>query len=943
MSDRMKKNDLMLNQIPTNRLRIIVFGILAATIPLICFVLYIKFIMIGDLEKNSIMRRESFAVTASEILQNRLDAEIDFGNSIASRRSLQKAVTSGNTSELKYHLKNLVELSRSMERAYIASADGVMLATYPSDDAIIGKDFSHRDWFKETTRTRQPYVSGFFLRAVAPQRYIFTITMPIKTTAGENAAILVLEPKPDFIGNALGSIDTGGSGSLYVVDKKGFVVYHQGFAVERRIDYSSVPVVAKVMQGLSGAEKSYNPKSGQVEVAAYYPLDQCGWGVVTERPLKEILAPLNQVTKGFYLFAVAIVFLAGFNAYKWAGLLSSARKTAQELGERTGELETANDRLREQSETLQAQAVELEMQSEELLGQNEELQAQGTELEMLTETLQMQNSSLETMRNELALYSDQLEQKVKERTAELSEEIRQHRITEQERIESEGRYRSLIENIHLGISLVDADYRIITANSALGQLFNKPVDEVVNKICYQEFEKRTSVCPDCPGRMALETGQTASLEKEGLRDDGSRIAVKIMAFPVADSDGKPARFIEVIQDITEQKQVAEEKKLLENQLQQSQKMEAIGTLAGGIAHDFNNILTVIMGYCQLLLMGSKLDAPQKERVELIVNASEKAAQLTQGLLAFSRKQIMNPRITNLNDIVLHIQKFLARIIGEDIKLKLISYRSDLKVKVDSGQIEQVLINLATNARDAMKKGGVLTIETGLRVVDAPMAQTSGLGKPGRYAIIMVSDNGAGMDEETRKRIFEPFFTTKEVGKGTGLGLSIVFGIIKQHDGFINVYSEPGKGTIFKVYIPLVESGNASNAEAQIQENPKGGDETILVAEDEGSVRNLVEEILTKFGYNVILAVDGEDAIEKFNANRDTIKLILMDMIMPKKSGKEAYDEIRLLKPEVRVLYTSGYALDFIQSRGELDQGTDLVMKPVQPIELLRKVREMLDM
>ena len=932
----------MLNRILTKRRYILPIGVLVATIPLICFVLFIKFSMIADLERNSIQQRETYAVTASQILQNRLDAEIDFGKSITSRRSLQKAVASGNTAEFNYHLKDLVELSSSVERAYIAAANGAMLASYPPDTAIIGKDFSHRDWFKETTRTWKPYVSEFFLRAVKPQQYIFTITLPIKSPGGDNAAILVIEPKSDFIRKALDNVNTGGSGSIYVVDKKGYAVYHQQLTIDRLLDYSRIPVVAKVIRGLNGAEKSFNPNSGQEEVAAYHPIARSGWGVVTEQPLAEVLAPLNNVARGFYLFAGVIVLLAGFNAYKWAGLLSATQKTAQELGERTCELEGANDRLREQSDTLHAQSQELEMQSEELQGQNEELQAQGEELEMQAAELQEQNIALENMRSTLALYNEQLEQKVKERTVALSEEIMHHRRTEQERMESEGRYSSLIENIHLGISLIDENYRVVMANSSLGQIFHRPVNDVINKICFQEFEKKATVCPHCPGRVAMETGQTASAETEVVRDDGSRIVLRIMAFPVADPYGKNTRFIEVIQDITEQRQVAEKNKLLESQLQQSQKMEAIGTLAGGIAHDFNNMLTVIMGYGQLLLMNTKLDAPQKEQVEQIVAATEKASQLTSGLLAFSRKQILNPRITNLNEIVLHIQKLFARIIGEDIKLKMISNQADLKVKVDSGQIEQVLINLVTNARDAMKNGGLLTIETGFQEVDASIAQSSGLGKPGSYAVIMVSDNGVGMDEETRKRVFEPFFTTKEVGKGTGLGMAIVFGIVRQHDGFINVYSEPGKGTTFKVYIPLVESEEASAEKILIKEYPTGGNETILVAEDEDDVRELVEKVLTKFGYQVILAIDGQDAVEKFEANRDMIKLILMDMIMPRKSGKEAYNEIRRLQPSAKVLYSSGYALDFIRSRGELEEGTDLLMKPVQPIELLRKVREMLD-
>jgi CheY-like chemotaxis protein len=242
----------------------------------------------------------------------------------------------------------------------------------------------------------------------------------------------------------------------------------------------------------------------------------------------------------------------------------------------------------------------------------------------------------------------------------------------------------------------------------------------------------------------------------------------------------------------------------------------------------------------------------------------------------------------------------------------------------------------------MPKGGLLTIETGVQVVDSLFVQANNCGEPGRYAIISVSDTGTGMDEKTRERIFEPFFTTKEVGKGTGLGMAIVYGVIKQHNGFINVYSEPQLGTTFRIYLPLVAKELAAVEELCAPEPQRGGSETILVAEDDAAVRKLMEEILTSSGYDVILAENGEDAVAKYMQNRDSIKLILMDIIMPKKSGKEAYNEIRQLDPSAKVLYASGYTIDIIQSRDVMDEGAELIMKPVQPIELLRKIREMLD-
>jgi len=381
---------------------------------------------------------------------------------------------------------------------------------------------------------------------------------------------------------------------------------------------------------------------------------------------------------------------------------------------------------------------------------------------------------------------------------------------------------------------------------------------------------------------------------------------------------------------------------LEEQLRQSQKMEAIGLLAGGVAHDFNNILTVIMGYCSLLEMESNSNPILKDATDQIMSSTLKAAQLTKGLLAFSRKQVLSVKKANLNDIIHHVEKFLARIIGEDIQFKSIYNGHELPVTVDAGQIEQVLINLVTNSRDAMPKGGNLTIETSFQDISDSFQHAHGDAPLGQYACISISDTGHGMNEETCSKIFEPFFTTKEVGKGTGLGMAIVYGIIQQHNGFISVYSEQGEGTVFRIYLPIFETQHNGVIEDSIPAETRGGTETILLAEDDVSVRKLTVSILTKFGYDVIQAEDGLDAIAKFVAHQDMVSLVLMDMIMPKMNGREAYDEIRKINPDVKVLFSSGYTADFIEKRGVSEAGIELIMKPVQPMDLLRKVREILD-
>jgi polar amino acid transport system substrate-binding protein len=383
-----------------------------------------------------------------------------------------------------------------------------------------------------------------------------------------------------------------------------------------------------------------------------------------------------------------------------------------------------------------------------------------------------------------------------------------------------------------------------------------------------------------------------------------------------------------------------DRKKLEAQLLQAQKMEAIGTLAGGIAHDFNNILTAIMGYGSLLKLRLDQDSTAKNYMDDILAASKRAANLTRSLLAFSRKQIIISRPVDLNEIVKRFEKFIIRVIGEDIELREILTEEDLVVMVDSGQIEQVLMNLATNARDAMPGGGILTVKTEhIHVSEGNEELTI---TPGEYAVISVSDTGAGMSEETKRRIFEPFFTTKELGKGTGLGMSIVYGIIKQHGGEINVYSEPGKGTTFNIYLRLVGPNVESVLAPQSAAIPARGSETILVAEDDDHVRRLIKTILKEYGYTVIESVDGEDAVAKFIENKDKIQLLLLDVLMPKKNGKEVYNEIRKIRGDIRIIFSSGYTADIIQKKGIIEEGLPFISKPITPQLLLSKVREILD-
>jgi PAS domain S-box-containing protein len=407
------------------------------------------------------------------------------------------------------------------------------------------------------------------------------------------------------------------------------------------------------------------------------------------------------------------------------------------------------------------------------------------------------------------------------------------------------------------------------------------------------------------------------------------------ASPIHNSKGELIAAIETLHDHTERKR-------LEEQLLQAQKLEAIGQLAGGVAHDFNNILSAIMGYTEMMQMKMKPADPLNTNLEQIIRASERATSLTQSLLAFSRKQVINPKPVDLNEIVRRFEKFLTRLIREDIEIGISCAADELTVLADGGQIEQMLMNLVTNARDAMPGGGRIAIGTELTSFDKAFIERHGYGKEGAFALITVSDTGVGMAPKVKERIFEPFFTTKEPGKGTGLGLSMVYGLVKQHGGYIDVYSEQGKGTTFKIYLPLFSGFAKDDLQEAAPVAVRGGSETILLAEDDEALRDLTAAMLRNYGYRVIEAVDGEDALAKYRENRGAVQLLVTDGIMPKKNGNEVYREIRTMDPSIKAIFVSGYAEDIFSKAGLLEAGINFILKPFTPLTLLAKVREILD-
>jgi PAS domain S-box-containing protein len=519
--------------------------------------------------------------------------------------------------------------------------------------------------------------------------------------------------------------------------------------------------------------------------------------------------------------------------------------------------------------------------------------------------------------------------------ANIITDISEHERTERTIRESEEKYRGVVEESLVGVYIIEEGF-FKYVNKQYCEISGYAYEELVNKVYHLELvhpEDQDIVRDNTNARLRGESDSIA-YQFRMMRKDGQEIMVKALA-SVSSHNGRPV-IIGTLLDISKEH-------ALEQQLRQAQKMEAIGQLAGGIAHDFNNILTALIGYGHLLKMKMKEDDPLRLYVDQMLTSSEKAASLTQNLLAFSRKQMIKLESFELNVIIKDARRLLKRLLTEDIELKLKLSDEDLTILTDTTQMNQILLNLATNARDAMPQGGILTIETKAVELGKDFYFFHGKGESGKYIRISVSDSGHGMDDNTKEQIFNPFFTTKEVGKGTGLGLSIVYGIVKQHNGLIDVQSNPGKGTTFHLYFPAASPRNEEPIaiESALEAAPNGK-EVILVAEDNTEVRQLTKEVLEESGYTVLEARDGWDAIEKFAQNKDKINLVILDVVMPKKNGKEAYSEIRKIREDVKALFTSGYTGDIVLGKGIENNAFNFLPKPLSPIDLLKKVRVVLD-
>ncbi len=518
--------------------------------------------------------------------------------------------------------------------------------------------------------------------------------------------------------------------------------------------------------------------------------------------------------------------------------------------------------------------------------------------------------------------NSRLFEELKQRAQQLEHEVVERRASEE-------KYRMVVEQASDGIIIADRNGDFMDVNPKMLEMLGYSRGELL-RMNMRDVISAEDLARDPVDLGALQANAVTRKERRFVRRDGGTMEVEIGISALADG-----RFQEIVRDVSERKR-------LEMQLRQSQKLEAVGRLAGGVAHDFNNLLTVILGHSDMVL--SAMDAHDRRRrdIEDIRDAGARAAVLTNQLLAFSRKQVLQPKIINVSHAVASLTKMLGRLISSNIELVTRCDEDTWLTKVDPGQLDQVILNLVLNARDAMPLGGRLVLEASNRRIDGRQPVEHPEVPPGEYVMLAVSDTGSGMDAETRSHLFEPFFTTKALGKGTGLGLSTVYGIVRQSGGYIWVYSAPNRGTIVKVYLPrAAEQAEAKKPRQEYQPLPLGT-ETVLLAEDDERVRRLTASVLDQLGYTVLEAADGEEALEAARRHEGEIHLLFTDMVMPKKCGNEIADEIRRSRPGIKVLYSSGYTGDLVAQQGALDPAIPFLQKPFTPHTLAIKVREALD-
>jgi len=882
---------------------------------------------------------------------------------------------------------------------YLFSASGKLLSGVPLEPHLKGMDFSHRDYFKRTIATGKPQVTEPFISAQASRHPIIMFSAPILDRSGKVIGILggSLDLYRDNFLGRLAGIKLGKQGYLYLLSDSRLMIVHpdRDRILENHPRPSSNQLLDAALSGFEGTGETVSTRGVEL-ISSFKRLQSNGWILAVNLPRSEAYVMVHRAQYYLYLafgtaLALAVVVVWLLMRHLTAPLISvthqvreiTARKdayarivagTGNEIGLLAEAFNTLLDELDSQKREMQLIldcagegifGVDLEgritfvnpaaasmtgYRQEELLGMHQHTilhhtKADGTNYPVEecpvrgaseAGTVQQNGGELFWRKDGSSFPVEFIRNPILEQGGPVGEVVVFKDITE--RVRSKEQLLKLSQTVMqnpVSVLITDLEGRIEFVNPRFTQITGYQAEEVIGQ--NPSLLQSGQTDPDQYKKMweTISSGRMWSGELYNQCKNGAYFWEHATISPIRNVAGAITHFMAFKEEITERKQ-------LEAQLRHAQKMEAVGQLAGGVAHDFNNLLTAIIGFGTLLQYTIDSEDPRRRHIDHILGAAERATQLTGSLLALSRKQMMKLVATDLVGLARNHTRFLERVIGEDVTLETEFCSQPLIVHADGGQLEQVFMNLATNGRDAMPGGGRLRFKLEGVQLDREFCRQHDFGEPGAYALISISDTGIGMDQETQKKIFEPFFTTKEVGRGTGLGLSIVYGIVKQHNGQVTVSSAPGgAGTTFSVYLPIV-----AQVEEQLQPAavtmPPGGDETILIAEDDPAVRALMETVLEERGYRVILSRDGQEAVELYRAHREAVDLCVFDVIMPRKNGKEACEELRQLDPGLKVLLVSGYTADLMGSRGIQVDEVDLMMKPVRPIELAGKVREMLD-